>query len=127
MLFRNAQKTIVAIGSSSKPCAVKESLLSSSIPIDAEKLLLAGGGNAGCSGRAGFSTACVSVPSTGSLTALLDGSKPCMPAMDNNIAAADTINAPVIANTIVDLLFNNKMSTLLLIKRDHLHCSDSHS
>jgi hypothetical protein len=122
MLFRSAQETIVTIGGSCKPCTVKASLLS--IPEDEERLFLAGGGNPGCSARAGFSTACVSVPSTGSLIALLDASKPPMPAIDRNITVADAINAKVVANTIVNLGFNNQMSTLLLIKRNYLHCSD---
>lgn len=89
--------------------------------------VLAGGGNPGCSGRAGFSTDCVTVPSGGSLIALPDGSKPPMPAMDNNIAAANATDAKVIAKTIVDLRFNDKVSTLLLIKRNYLRCSGSHS
>lgn len=50
-----------------------------------------------------------------------------MPAMDNNIAAANATDAKVIAKTIVDLRFNDKVSTLLLIKRNYLRCSGSHS
>ena len=58
---------------------------------------------------------------------LLDGSKPPMLAMDNNTAAVVATNTPVIINTIVDLRFNDDMSTLFLIKRNYLHCSGSHS
>jgi hypothetical protein len=115
---------VVIIGSS-KVCAVKELL--TSIQEDEERLFLRGGVNPGCSGRAGFSTACVSLPSIGSFTALPERSKPPMPATDNNIAAADATNAAVTANTIVDLRFNDQMSTLLLIKHNYLRCSGSHS
>lgn len=74
---------------------------------DEERLFAAGAGNPGCSGRAGFSTTCVSVPSTGSLMTLFDGSKPPMLAMDNNTTAAVAINTAVIVNAIADLRFNN--------------------
>ena len=104
MLFRNAQKAIVAIGAFSKVCSAKELLFG---PAVEERLLVEGGGNPGCSGGAGFSTACVSVPSTGSFMALFDGSKPPMLAMDNNTAEAVAINTAVIINAIVDLRFNN--------------------
>lgn len=75
--------------------------------MEEERLLSLPEGNAGCSGGAGFSTACVSVPSTGSLMTLFDGSKPPMLAMDNNIAAVVAINTAVIVNAIANLRFND--------------------
>lgn len=58
------------------------------------------GGNPGCSGRVGFSTACVSVPSTGSVMTVFDGSKPPMLAMYNKTPAALAVNNAVIVNAI---------------------------
>ena len=76
-------------------------------PKDEERLLSVAEGNPGCWGGAGFSTTCVSVPSTGSLMTLFDGSKPPMLAIANNIAPVVAINTAVIADAIADLRFNN--------------------
>jgi hypothetical protein len=98
-------KTIIAtVGAFTKVCFAKELLVASAVE---GRLLVEGGGNPGCSGSAGFSTACVSVPSTGLLMTLFDGSKPPMLAMDNNIAEAVAINTAVTINAIADLRFNN--------------------
>jgi hypothetical protein len=99
------KKAIAAAGAFTKVCSAKELLSPPLTLADEEKLFAAGGGNPGCSGRAGFSTTCVSVPSTGSLMTLFDGSKPPMLAMNNNIAAV-AINMAVIVNAIVDRRFN---------------------
>jgi hypothetical protein len=96
-------------------------------PAEEERLLAVGEGNAECRGGAGLSTACVSVPSTGSLMTLLDGSKPPMFAMYNSTAAAVAIiTAAVTVNTIVDLCFNKQMSTLFVIKLNLSLYSDFH-
>lgn len=81
---------------------------------EVEKLLALGEGKAGCSGVAGFSTDWVSLPSIGSLMVLLDGSKPPMLAMYNNIAAAAIATAETVKTT-ADLRFNTRLCALYFL------------
>lgn len=105
-----SKKVIAALGAFTKVCSAKELLI---IMID-----LSRGREIICNGRrkSRMLRRCwvfqpfVSVPSTGSLIDLFDGSKPTMLAMDNNIAATVAINIAVTVNTIVDLRFNNQIS-----------------
>lgn len=95
-------------------------------PVDQEKLLALGGGNAGCSGLAGFSTACVSVPSGGSLMTLLDGSKPPMLAMYNNMAAAVMATAEAV-NATAYVRFNTELCVhCISYQASFIFCSNSY-